>query len=673
MNTNSPRDFRSFLSNCLLLIAFVTLLASCGGGGGGGEVVVDDPDQEGVGWISLTSPVSGPGYSTDSDTVTLAGGAFISPTWWRCCSGSATDTGVTVTWTNATTGMSGSAYQTLTYICFLSSCSPGTHSWQATIDLAPGENLIAVTATDPSGNLGRARITVTRTPDTTPPTVLSTTPQNGAAGVSTNTALEIRFSELMDSTSINASTILLKDAADNPVSGNVSYAGNVATFKPAANLAESMSYAATVTTGVKDVSGNVLATPYLWTFTTGPAPDLTPPSVSSTSPQDGGTCVPTETTVSASFSKPISASTLNPSTFLLKDALNNPVSGTVSLDDTGAAYFHPDNPLANSTSYTATLTPGVMDLSGNHLASDYLWRFTTRPAGSGTWTPTSNTGAPSPRAGHSAVWTGSRMLIWGGAKPGAYLNSGALYDPATDTWSPMSTAGAPSPRQLATAVSTDTEMIVWGGAGAGDVALGDGARYNPATNTWSAISATGAPSPRTGHTAVWSGSAMIVWGGSAGNTGGIYTPSSNSWSAISLTNAPSARSAHSAVWIGDKMIIWGGREGASPLDSGARFDPSSNSWQPTATLCAPLARYDHIAVWNGTEMLVWGGGQANGPHYSAGGRYNPATDAWQPIPVIGMPGGRIGHTGIWDGNGLIVWGGQDVFATRLNSGGRYHP
>lgn len=717
MNTNSPRDFLSFLSSCLLLIAFVTLLASCGGGGGGGDVVVDDPDQEGAGWITLESPdVSGSSYSTDSPTVTLAGGAFISPTWWSCCSGSASDTGVTVTWANTTTGMSGRAYQFVIYSCFFSSCYPGYHIWHATIDLALGENLITVTATDPSGSLGRTRITVTRTPDTTPPTVSSTTPQNGAAGVSTSTALEIRFSEPMDAASISTSTILLKDAANIPVSGNVNSAGGVATFTPAANLAESMSYTTTVTAGVKDVSGNALAAPYIWTFTTGPAPDLTPPSVSSTSPEDGGTCVPTETAVSATFSKPVSYSTLNTSTFLLKDALNNPVSGTVGLDYTGTAYFHPTDPLANSTSYTGTLTTGITDLSGNHLASDYLWRFTTQPEGSGTWTPTSGTGAPSPRTGHTAVWTGSqmivwgggygdgarydptndswspvstvgapeartgnvavwtgsRMIVWGGVRPGAFLNSGALYDPATDTWSPMSTAGAPSARQLATAVWTGTEMIVWGGA-AGGGPFGDGARYNPSTNTWSAISTSGAPSPRSGHTAVWTGSAMLVWGGGTENTGGIYTPSSNSWAAIPLTNAPSARSAHSAVWTGNEMIVWGGSDGIHPLGSGARFDPSSNSWQPMAALCGPLARYGHIAVWNGTEMLVWGGGQANGPHYSAGGRYNPGTDTWQSTRVIGMPGGRIGHTGIWGGNGLIVWGGQDVFATKLNSGGRYQP
>jgi N-acetylneuraminic acid mutarotase len=714
-NTNSQRVNHYFFK-LFFLIAIVALVAACGGGGGGDDGAVEDPDQVGAGWITITYPVSGPSYSTGSPTVTLAGEAFISPTWWRCCSGSATDTGVTVTWTNATTGMSGSANQSLTYICLFGSCLPGTHSWRATIDLAFGDNLITVTATDPSGNLGRQRITVVRTTDITPPTVISTIPENGATGVSTNSSVEIKFSELMDPTSLNAFTIVLKDSSNNTISGSVSYAGGVATYTPAASLSGSMLYTAAVTTGAKDVSGNALVAAYLWTFTTGPAPDMAPPSVSSTSPDDGATCVPTETAVSASFSEPISLPTLNTNTFLLKDALNNPVSGIVALDYTGAGYFHPINPLSNATSYTGTLTTDLSDLSGNHLALNYLWTFTTQPAGSGNWNSTSSTGAPSSRTGHTAVWTGTqmiiwgggygdgarydpvtnswspvsnvgapesrtghvavwsgtKMIIWGGVRPGAYLNSGAIYDPDTDTWSPMSSLGAPTPRQLSTAVWAGTEMIVWGGTN-GTMVFGDGARYNPSTNTWSTLSASGAPSARYGHTAVWSGSAMLVWGGSNLNSGGIYTPSSDSWAAIPLTNAPSARSSHSAVWTGQAMIIWGGYDGNNPLGSGARFNPSSNSWQPIATLCEPLARYGHIGVWNGTEMFVWGGGKANGPHYSAGGRYNPSTNTWQSIPVIGAPGGRMGHTGIWDGNGVIVWGGRDALGTYLDSGGRYLP
>jgi hypothetical protein len=39
----------------------------------------------------------------------------------------------------------------------------------------------------------------------------------------------------------------------------------------------------------------------------------------------------------------------------------------------------------------------------------------------GIWAATTNTGAPPNRSGHTAVWTGSEMLVFGGAN-GGYRN-----------------------------------------------------------------------------------------------------------------------------------------------------------------------------------------------------------------------------------------------------------
>ena len=48
---------------------------------------------------------------------------------------------------------------------------------------------------------------------------------------------------------------------------------------------------------------------------------------------------------------------------------------------------------------------------------------------------------PSARYGNAAVWTSTRMLIWGGRNNNGILNDGALYDPATDTWATLSLGG----------------------------------------------------------------------------------------------------------------------------------------------------------------------------------------------------------------------------------------
>src|ERR1043166_8421340 len=64
-----------------------------------------------------------------------------------------------------------------------------------------------------------------------------------------------------------------------------------------------------------------------------------------------------------------------------------------------------------------------------------------------TWTPTSTINAPSARAGHTAVWTGSEMIVWGGGATGpTYLNTGGRYNPSTDSWTATNTTNAPDAR-----------------------------------------------------------------------------------------------------------------------------------------------------------------------------------------------------------------------------------
>ena len=56
------------------------------------------------------------------------------------------------------------------------------------------------------------------------------------------------------------------------------------------------------------------------------------------------------------------------------------------------------------------------------------------------------------------------MIVWGGNGTGGDLNTGGRYNPSTDSWVATTTTGAPDARVLHTAVWTGTEMIVWGGA-----------------------------------------------------------------------------------------------------------------------------------------------------------------------------------------------------------------
>ncbi len=100
----------------------------------------------------------------------------------------------------------------------------------------------------------------------------------------------------------------------------------------------------------------------------------------------------------------------------------------------------------------------------------------------GIWKTISNLNAPSPRAKHSAVWTGAKMMIWGGYTidndSGKFiaLGDGGLYDPVTDTWEPIAANSySPHPRFEHSAVWTGEKMIIWGGTTSLD--RGNGLEY----------------------------------------------------------------------------------------------------------------------------------------------------------------------------------------------------
>ena len=296
-----------------------------------------------------------------------------------------------------------------------------------------------------------------------------------------------------------------------------------------------------------------------------------------------------------------------------------------------------------------------------------------------SWVATNMNGAPTGRSSHSAVWTGSEMIVWGGIgqcpPPCGYFATGGRYNPSTDSWIATTTNGAPSGRSIHTAVWTGTEMIVWGGHVDFQV-LDTGSRYNPSTNSWVPTTTNGAPDKRRSHTAVWTGAEMIVWGG-VGNrgllgTGGRYNPSTDSWVATSTTNVPPKRQFYSAVWTGSEMIIWGGQSSAD-LRNGGRYNPSTDSWVRIRPNGAPAGRYNHTAVWNGSEMIVWGG-QSGVDYLTSGGRYNPTTGRWVATSITDAPEGRGGHTAVWTGSEMLVWGGDACTnICPLNTGGRYVP
>ena len=256
----------------------------------------------------------------------------------------------------------------------------------------------------------------TPVPDTTAPTVSSTSPANTANGVPLNSSVSATFSESMTNSTLSTASFSLKATSGGAVvTGTVTVSGNTATFKPTTALAGSTEYTANVTTAAKDAAGNALAANYIWSFTTAATLDTTPPTVSSTSLGNGATGIALNSPISATFSEPMTNSTLSPTSFSLRATSSGAaVTGTVNVSG-NTATFKPSTALAGSTQYTATITTAAKDAADNALAGNYTWQFTTAqatPAGTAilTWDPITATNL-------------SGYRVYYGTAPGTYLQT----------------------------------------------------------------------------------------------------------------------------------------------------------------------------------------------------------------------------------------------------------
>jgi hypothetical protein len=132
--------------------------------------------------------------------------------------------------------------------------------------------------------------------DATAPTVNSTSPGSSSTGVAITTSASATFSEAMDPSTVTTDTFTLSHSESNilkmlsfideisvvgkvkrslqsNIPGTVSYSGTTATFTPSSNLSNNIAYTAKITTGVKDIAGNNMASDYSWSFTTVSASD----------------------------------------------------------------------------------------------------------------------------------------------------------------------------------------------------------------------------------------------------------------------------------------------------------------------------------------------------------------------------------------------------------------
>jgi hypothetical protein len=308
----------------------------------------EDLDGDGVSErIAISSVVTVAGL----ETIVVASGTFDN------CARLRTDTTETVTLSRTGTRLTATGVSTEWY--------------------APGVGLVKKFSTLSSGGIAQvydrslASYSVDgNKSDVIPPAVTSVQP--GPGGVLT-TQLHAVFSEDLDPLSVNPATFLVRDAVNQLVPGTISYADKTAAFAAAASLAGG-TYSATVTTGVQDMMGNPLSGDYTWTFSV----DRAAPTIVSTSPSGGATRVPLSAPIAVTFSEEMNAASLSAYSSFTVASGGYPIAGSVTYDNKTATFL-PYTSLDRNAVYTATVTTAATDISGNHLAADYSWSFTTDP------------------------------------------------------------------------------------------------------------------------------------------------------------------------------------------------------------------------------------------------------------------------------------------------------
>ena len=101
--------------------------------------------------------------------------------------------------------------------------------------------------------------------DVTPPTVAAVSPASGTTNVPTNAVITVTFSENVDSASVSNTAFSLTPG----VTGTIAVSGATAVFTPAPSLPPTTVVSGTIS-NVKDRSGNVMAAPFSFNFTTSP-------------------------------------------------------------------------------------------------------------------------------------------------------------------------------------------------------------------------------------------------------------------------------------------------------------------------------------------------------------------------------------------------------------------
>ncbi len=254
------------------------------------------------------------------------------------------------------------------------------------------------------------------------------------------------------------------------------------------------------------------------------------------------------------------------------------------------------------------------------------------PARADEWRQLATGGtAPSPRTGHSAVFLGSKIYVFGGQPAGSgqairmegLLNDLFCFSINDASWELEAPMTQPPARKNLGMVDGQGSLYILYGEGE-TTPYNDVWKYVIDTNSWSQETVLGErPSARGGMSVLLDQAKLYLFGGQ--NRYGqvqsdVWSFSSGVWTREPVSTLPA--SGQSAAAVDGKIYLFGGHDGSGGLyDFLNTFDPSTKQWErPAVSGDAPPARRDALLLPAG-ETLVLTGGQG----YADGG----LNDVWE--------------------------------------------
>jgi hypothetical protein len=392
-----------------------------------------------------------------------------------------------------------------------------------------------------------------------------------------------------------------------------------------------------------------------------------------TIPEDMETGVATELAPGAVFSDALLEATVTTASFAVRRAQGEAVEGAVSARDEVVS-FVPNRPLALRTEYTGTLSTAIESLSGQSLATDFSWRFTTRDGRWGTAelievNDRSAFGpqiAIDPNGDALSVWDqsdGTRISIWANRyTPNAGWGTAELIE--------MNDEGNANGPQIAMDVNGNA-LSVWAQSDSTRTSIWAN-RYTPTTGWGTAelIEMNDEGNVFVPQIAVdLDGNALSVWQQTDGMRTNLwanrYTPGGG-WGTAELIETNDAGNAGSPQIAidpsGNATCVWGQSDGRRTNIWANRYTPTTG-WG-TAELIemndAGDAFLAQIAVDpKGNALSVWLWQQSDRTRFRVwGNRYTPST-GWATAERIetNVAGNASSAQIAMDssGNGLAVW------------------